>query len=180
MSLADIVKKIENGEITQNNELPDGKYTTRLTAVAHNVPKGGNLDYLSFKFTVVDGEFKSRTIIMFPSLRETKKDGSPMSERFLANQVMMIKQIGEAVGLDVPNKCFLGDTESDNYHEIETTFNNPEYLGKLVSVKVSTTPNKKNPDNPWKNYEFEKIEEKKDPFQETNNEIEVTEEDLPF
>ena len=35
MSLADIVKKIENGEITQNNELPDGKYTTRSVSYTH-------------------------------------------------------------------------------------------------------------------------------------------------
>ncbi|MEB3365004.1 hypothetical protein SDC49_20100 [Lactobacillus sp. R2/2] len=52
-------------------------------------------------------------------------------------------------------------------------------------VTIKTTPNKKNPQYPFRNYTFEKQEQPqvadaKDPFNGTGDTVDINDDDLPF
>ena len=55
---------------------------------------------------------------------------------------------------------YFPDNETDAYEELVKAFK--PYEGKTLSMKITVTKNKKDPDNPYRNYDFgpgEKIEE---------------------
>ena len=165
--------------------IPDGTYTVTLSGVNHGVwPKSGT-DYIRFSFDVVTGEQAGRQEHITPTLASKKTNGEKMSESTLARSIKMITKIGAMVGFDVPDKVFMGANESEDYEMIQEEFRNAGVIGKLLKLTIKSSPNKKNPDNPWRNYKFEETEQPttanvEDPFKDAATGMEITDDDLPF
>lgn len=165
--------------------IPDGTYTVTLSGVNHGVwPKSGT-DYIRFSFDVVTGEQAGRQEHITPTLASKKTNGEKMSESTLARSIKMIIKIGAMVGFDVPDKVFMGANESEDYEMIQEEFRNAGVIGKLLKLTIKSSPNKKDPDNPWRNYKFEEAEQPttanvEDPFKDAATGMEITDDDLPF
>lgn len=165
--------------------IPDGTYTVTLSGVNHGVwPKSGT-DYIRFSFDVVTGEQAGRQEHITPTLASKKTNGEKMSESTLARSIKMITKIGAMVGFDVPDKVFMGANESEDYEMIQEEFRNAGVIGKLLKLTIKSSPNKQNPNNPWRNYKFEEAEQPttanvEDPFKDAATGMEITDDDLPF
>lgn len=165
--------------------IPDGTYTVSLSGVNHGVwPKSGT-DYIRFSFDVVTGEQAGRQEHITPILASKKSNGDPMPESVLARSIKMVQKIGAMVGFDVPDKVFMGANESEDYEMIQEEFHNAGVIGKLLKLTIKSSPNKKDPDNPWRNYKFDTAEQPttanvEDPFKDAQENVEIKDSDLPF
>lgn len=165
--------------------IPDGTYTVTLSGVNHGVWEKSGTDFVRFSFDVVTGEQAGRQEHITPILASKKSNGDPMPESVLARSIKMVQKIGAMVGFDVPDKVFMGATESEDYEMIQEEFRNAGVIGKLLKLTIKSTPNKKDPDNPWRNYKFEEAEQPttanvEDPFKDAATGMEITDYDLPF
>lgn len=165
--------------------IPDGTYTVTLSGVNHGVWEKSGTDFVRFSFDVVTGEQAGRQEHITPILASKKSNGDPMPESVLARSIKMVQKIGAMVGFDVPDKVFMGATESEDYEMIQEEFRNAGVIGKLLKLTIKSTPNKKDPDNPWRNYKFEEAEQPttvnvEDPFKDAATGMEITDDDLPF
>ncbi|MBU5318970.1 single-stranded DNA-binding protein [Lactobacillus johnsonii] len=165
--------------------IPDGTYTVTLSGVNHGVWEKSETDFVRFSFDVVTGEQAGRQEHITPILASKKSNGDPMPESVLARSIKMVQKIGAMVGFDVPDKVFMGANESEDYEMIQEEFRNAGVIGKLLKLTIKSSPNKKNPDNPWRNYKFEEAEQPttanvEDPFKDAATGMEITDDDLPF
>lgn len=165
--------------------IPDGTYTVTLSGVNHGVWEKSGTDFVRFSFDVVTGEQAGRQEHITPILASKKSNGDPMPESVLARSIKMVQKIGAMVGFDVPDKVFMGANESEDYEMIQNEFREAGVIGKLLKLTIKSTPNKKDPDNPWRNYKFEEAEQPTtasvdDPFKEAATGMEITDDDLPF
>lgn len=164
--------------------IPDGTYTVSLTSVIHGVWPKSQTYYVRFSLQIVDGEQTGRTEFITPILAEKKTNGQPMPKTVIARSIKTIQKIGAMVGFDVPDKCFMGATESECYEEIQNQFAQAGVFGKLLTLTIKSSANKNDPDRPYRNYNFEMAEQPKalavdDPFKATGD-VEITDNDLPF
>lgn len=165
--------------------IPDGTYTVTLSGVNHGVWEKSGTDFVRFSFDVVTGEQAGRQEHITPILASKKSNGDPMPESVLARNIKMVQKIGAMVGFDVPDKVFMGANESEVYEMIQNEFREAGVIGKLLKLTIKSTPNKKDPDNPWRNYKFEEAEQPttanvEDPFKDAGTGMEITDDDLPF
>lgn len=165
--------------------IPDGTYTVTLSGVNHGVWEKSRTDFVRFSFDVVTGEQAGRQEHITPILASKKSNGDPMPESVLARSIKMVQKIGAMVGFDVPDKVFMGANESEDYEMIQNEFREAGVIGKLLKLTIKSTPNKKDPDNPWRNYKFEEAEQPttanvEDPFKDAATGMEITDYDLPF
>ncbi len=165
--------------------IPDGTYTVTLSGVNHGVWEKSGTDFVRFSFDVVTGEQAGRQEHITPILASKKSNGDPMPESVLARSIKMVQKIGAMVGFDVPDKVFMGANESEDYEMIQEEFRKAGVIGKLLKLTIKSSPNKKDPDNPWRNYKFEEAEQPttanvEDPFKDAATGMEITDDDLPF
>lgn len=189
MSMLEVLKSLEEehfdakkGKVSSDVEpLPAGTYTCLLKGVTHNQKNGRG--FLMFSLEVAEGDYAGRTEAIFPTLEQTTSKGKPMPDFVLARSIKTIKVIGAMVGLDVPNQCFLSDDADVCYDALEKAFGG--YQGKMLKMSIKLAENKKDPDHPYRNYEFAQAEQPKvadvqdDPFAQAAG-AEVSEDDLPF
>lgn len=165
--------------------IPDGTYTVTLSGVNHGIWEKSGTDFVRFSFDVVTGEQAGRQEHITPILASKKSNGDPMPESVLARSIKMVQKIGAMVGFDVPDKVFMGANESEDYEMIQNEFREAGVIGKLLKLTIKSSPNKKDPDNPWRNYKFEEAEQPttasvEDPFKDAATGMEITDDDLPF
>ena len=165
--------------------IPDGTYTVSLSGVNHGVWPKSQTDFIRFSFSVVTGEQAGRQEHVEIYLNEIKKNGEPVSNETLRGRIKEIQKIGAMVDFDVPDKVFMGANETEDYEMIQDAFQNANVIGKLLQLTIKTSPNKKDPDHPYRNYKFDMAEQPKtaevsDPFAATKDPEEITDKDLPF
>ena len=165
--------------------IPDGTYTVSLSGVNHGVWSKSQTDFVRFSFSVVTGEQAGRQEHVEIYLNEIKKNGEPVSDETLRSRIKEIQKIGAMVGFDVPDKVFMGENETENYEMIQDAFQSANVIGKLLQLTIKTSPNKKDPDHPYRNYKFDMVEQPKtaevsDPFAGQSDGIQLTDDDLPF
>lgn len=191
MGLEDALKKVKSEKYDPKKDdissgfqpIPDGTYTVSLSGVNHGVWKNSQTDYIRFSFDVVTGEQAGRQEHITPILADKKSNGDPMPETVLTRSIKMVQKIGAMVGFDVPDKVFLGANESENYESIQEAFHNAGVIGKLLKLTIKSSPNKKDPDHPWRNYKFDTTKQPttanvEDPFPASG--MTITDDDLPF
>lgn len=171
----------EGKEYNPYERIPDGTYLMSFDNVNHNAK--GDRDFLMLAFTVVQGEQEGKQESIFPSLAQTKSNGEPMPSFVLARNISMIQVIGEMLNNPIPDSCFNFENESEAYEALVDAFKPAE--GRILEITIETTPNKKNPQFPFRNYEFKKHEQPKiakaeDPFAGSGDTVEVNDSDLPF
>jgi hypothetical protein len=198
MSMQNILNKLNKGDFDPNKGkiendrmvIPDGTYNVTLSAVTHGVWNNSNTDYIRFDMTVLDGKEAGRIEFIRPTLAQKTAKGKEMPDFVLSRSIQTIKIIGAMVGYNVPNKPFIDaiSNESTAYEELTKDFQ--PYIGKTMKMTIKSSPNKKNPEHPYRNYEFAKSNDvkiptpsdKDDPFagQKTKDPSEISDDDLPF
>lgn len=195
MSMTDILKKLNSGNFNPNEgkikdetSIPDGTYNVSMSQVTHGMWKNSNTDYIRFDMTILDGKEAGRIEFITPTLAQKTSKGNPMPDFVLSRSIQTIKIIGAMIGYQVPDDSFITamTNESEAYEELKNGF--MPYVGKTLQMTIKSTPNKKDPDHPYKNYDFAKLEQpkvadvdnKQDPFASQKNDIELTDDDLPF
>lgn len=167
----------------QTEAIPAGTYLVMLDKVDHPVYKSG-WDCLRFSMQVIKGKYANRKEQLRISLATKTTKGKPMPDFVVSRNIRTISKVAAMVGLQVTPEMF-PDNETDAYEKLTTAFK--PYEGKTLKMKIIVSPNKKDPDNPYRNYEFaegEKIEEPaaKEPTAEAddNQNPTVDDSDLPF
>lgn len=192
MSLLDALNEVKKSgfdpkkgkEYNAFENIPAGTYKVSLDGVTHNVK--GDRDFLMLSFLVVEGKYEGKTESVFPTLTQVTSTGKAMPQFVIARSISMLQVIGEMTDTPIPDSDFDHDSETDAYEDLANTLTPAK--GKVLMMTIKETPNKKNPDHPYRNYEFSRAEQPKelpvddnqDPFAGQNNGIELTDDDLPF
>lgn len=192
MSLLDALNKVKKSDFDPKKgkeynafeNIPAGTYKVSLDGVTHNVK--GDRDFLMLSFLVIEGKYDGKTESVFPTLAQVTSTGKPMPQFVLARSISMLQVIGEMVDTPIPDSCFNHENETDAYEDLVQVLTPAK--GKVLTMTIKESPNKKNPDHPYRNYEFGKaeqpkklsVDDKQDPFADQNNGIELTDDDLPF
>lgn len=193
MSLLDALNEVKKSDFDPKKgkeynafeNIPAGTYKVSLDGVTHNVK--GDRDFLMLSFLVIEGKYDGKTESVFPTLAQVTSTGKPMPQFVLARSISMLQVIGEMVDTPIPDSCFNHENESDAYEDLAETLTPAK--GKVLTMTIKESPNKKNPDHPYRNYEFGKAEQPKelkvdnnqDPFKDQKDDsVEITDDDLPF
>lgn len=193
MSLLDALNEVKKSnfdpkkgkEYNAFENIPVGTYKVSLDGVTHNAK--GNRDFLMLSFLVVEGKYEGKIESVFPTLAQVTSTGKPMPQSVLTRYISMLQIIGEMVDTPIPDSDFDHDSETDAYEDLKNTLEPAK--GKVLMMTIKETPNKKDPDHPYRNYEFSRaeqpkkieVDDKQDPFAgNTGNGIEITDDDLPF
>lgn len=191
MGLLDLMNDVKNdgfdpetdkATVSTNTVWPDGEYTVmigKLTGYRQNQFFGN--DEINIQLEQVEGDLAGSQDFHTLSLETTKSDGSPLPSAVVRkNTVGTPKEIMQILAVT--------DTEytDDDWEDLRTIGERLEdAVGKMLTVEFSSKPNKKNPDYPYKNYNFVRYEqgdmETPDPFAaKGNTEIDISDDDLPF
>lgn len=193
MSLLDALNEVKKSnfdpkkgkEYNAFENIPAGTYKVSLDGVTHNAK--GNRDFLMLSFMVIEGKYEGKTESVFPTLAQVTSTGKPMPQFVLARSISMLQVIGEMVGTPIPDSDFDHDSETEAYEDLANTL--APAKGKILMMTIKESPNKKNPDHPYRNYEFSRAEQPKelpvddnqDPFAgNTGSNIEISDDQLPF
>lgn len=194
MSLLDALNEVKKSDFDPKKgkeynafeNIPAGTYKVSLDGVTHNVK--GDRDFLMLSFLVIEGKYEGKTESVFPTLAQVTSTGKPMPQFVLARSISMLQVIGEMVDTPIPDSCFNHENETDAYEDLAQVLTPAK--GKILTMTIKESPNKKNPDRPYRNYEFGKAEQPKelsvnsnqDPFanQAVKDPNELTDDDLPF
>ena len=192
MSLLDALNEVKKSDFDPKKgkeynafeNIPAGTYKVSLDGVTHNVK--GDRDFLMLSFLVIEGKYDGKTESVFPTLAQVTSTGKPMPQFVLARSISMLQVIGEMVDTPIPDSDFDHDSETDAYEDLKDTLEPAK--GKVLMMTIKETPNKKNPDRPYRNYEFSRaeqpkkldVDDKQDPFADQKSGIELTDDDLPF
>ncbi|MCC4417531.1 hypothetical protein [Limosilactobacillus reuteri] len=165
----------------QSELIPAGTYQVMLDKVDHPVYDSG-WDCLRFSMQVIKGKYASRKEQLRISLATKTTKGKPMPDFVVSRNIRTISKIAAMVGLQVTPEMF-PDNETDAYEKLMVAFK--PYEGKTLEMKITVSPNKKDPDNPYRNYDFAegiKVEEpqaKEEPLA-TDDAPTLEDSDLPF
>ena len=192
MSLLDALNEVKKSDFDPKKgkeynafeNIPAGTYKVSLDGVTHNAKN--DRDFLLLSFLVIEGKYDGKTESVFPTLAQVTSTGKPMPQFVLARSISMLQVIGEMVDTPIPDSCFNHENETDAYEDLAQVLTPAK--GKILTMTIKESPNKKNPDRPYRNYEFGKaeqpkelsVDDKQDPFADQNNGIELTDDDLPF
>lgn len=166
----------------QSDLIPAGTYQVVLDKTDHPVYDSG-WDCLRFSMQVIKGKYASRKEQLRISLATKTKTGKAMPDFVVSRNIRTISKVAAMVGLTVTPELF-PDNETDAYEKLVDAFK--PYEGKTLEMTITVTPNKKDPDNPYRNYDFGpgiKVEEptaKEEPLTDKESEPTVDDDDLPF
>lgn len=136
-------------------EIPDGTYKVKLIDAYHG-EKGG-YEFFMFTLEVADGEYKGMRENIFTPLEQTTKAGKPMPEFVTERSLYHIRAIGYCVGLTVGLEHLAKETTTEIYEALREAF--MDYKGANLELTIYTTPNKNNPQYPYRNYRINKLNE---------------------
>ncbi|NRO27731.1 single-stranded DNA-binding protein [Lactobacillus helveticus] len=193
MSLLDALNEVKKSDFDPKKgkeynafeNIPAGTYKVSLDGVTHNVK--GDRDFLMLSFLVIEGKYDGKTESVFPTLAQVTSTGKPMPQFVLARSISMLQVIGEMVDTPIPDSCFDHENETDAYEDLAQVLTPAK--GKILTMTIKESPNKKDPDHPYRNYEFSRaeqpkkieVDDKQDPFAgNTGSDVEITDDDLPF
>lgn len=193
MSLLDALNEVKKSgfdpkkgkELNPFERIPEGTYKVSLDGVTHNAKN--DRDFLMLTFLVIEGKYDGRKESVFPTLALTTSKGNPMPNGVISRAISMLQVIGEMVDTPIPDSCFAHDSETDAYEDLANVLH--PAIGKVLKMTIKETPNRKDPDHPYRNYEFARAEQPKalnvnddqDPFaKQKDTSLEITDDDLPF
>ncbi|OIL58343.1 hypothetical protein ATX23_09265 [Oenococcus oeni] len=195
MSLQDIMKDLENFDPAKDkvqtfSGLPTGNYKVALESVAYQIP---NTDqnfnpYNKIVFEVLDGDYAGRKENMQLGFEEKTPSGKPVPDFALDKNARTLIKLYYVLGI----KFTLEASEFVDGNKIVDQLT--PAVGTKLLLNLNIRPNKKNPDYPYRNYDFDKIEESEpvaattEPAKETKEESpikdttkdDVDDDDLPF
>jgi len=168
VSLLETLKAVKNdgfdpktGKINESGLLPSGRYPVRLTGSEHNVNPNNDREQLIITLEVTTGESKGRQEKMFLVFDED------LPEFVVDKNAKILLSIAEYTNVDF--------TEGD-LQNTETTAKALERgIGNQLLMDLKVVPNKKKPEYPHRNYEFDSLTPQSD-----DDAIDIKESDIPF
>lgn len=166
--------------------LPAGEYLTVMNKAEHFVSKRTGWEAMSFDMQVIEGEYAGRHEHVLVSLAEKSTKGKAIPDFVIARNIRTVAKISALSGVELEDSDFEG-VETDVYEKLRQKFMGQE--GATMIMKISETPNKKDPDNPYRNYDFAEDDSQETEEPEENDlpkDTDTTEvgkdddEDLPF
>ncbi|MEK1410067.1 DUF669 domain-containing protein [Limosilactobacillus fermentum] len=171
MSLRDAMKQATNGfdpkkdSVNKFKGLESGKYTVAVAKVEnHETP--WNAEQLNFELEVVDGASAGQKEFLQIGLDELTTKGNP--NPMLETNLRLVFKLAAILGVEIPYEVWDDDTLI--YENLAKVFQ--PVIGKVMLMDLKVRPNKKNPQYPYRNYDFEEMEQPGTP--------EVSDDDLPF
>ncbi len=146
-------------KINDSDSLPSGDYPVRLKIALVKTDKQGN-DQVGLTLEVVSGDNANRLEFLNLAFNEE------LPEFVIEKNSKIVLKLASLLGLKLGKKA---DTEEG----IVDVFS--EAVGQQFLMKLKISPNKKNPDYPYRNYEFEKLSDSKPDLDD-----EIDDDDLPF
>ena len=167
MSLLETLKAVKNegfdpkkDKINDNGLLGAGKYPVRLMTAEHNVQPSTDREQLIITLEVTTGGSTGRQEKLFLGFDED------LPKFVLEKNSKILLSIGEFA-----NIIF---SESDLTNLSTTADAVRRGIGNQFLMDLKIAPNKKNPDYPYRNYEFDQLQS------QTDNQLDVGEMDIPF
>lgn len=178
MSMEDILNKLKSGELkagstSQREDLPAGTYNVILKGATHSVGKNSQRDFLMVSFQAMDGEYAGRIESIFPNLHTFSATGKVYNENYTVRQLALVVNICKAVGSSIDFKWLSDATaqieaqaKAQNMDQIKSDAkvaselyealkdNLQACLGRPLKMAIVEKPNRRNPQSPYRNYEF--------------------------
>ncbi|MCG0728829.1 prophage protein [Lactiplantibacillus plantarum] len=136
--------------------LPDGDYLTAVESIEHRSFDSG-WDCLQIVFTVLDGDHAGEKEYDRISFATKGKAGKAIPDFILSRSIKFVIKLGSLLGVEIKTEYFASENETD-IHEMLTSVLAPE-KGKSVILHVEHRPNKKDPDNPYVEYDLDATEQ---------------------
>lgn len=162
MSLLNAYKKATNGwdakkdKISSGYEdIPVGEYEVVMNKAEHFVSKKSGYEALTFDMQVIEGDYAGRHERVFTSLAEKDRNGKAMPEFVISRNIQTIAKIAALSDVDLDDSDFEG-VETDVIEKIVEKFRGHE--GASMMMNITERANKKNPDNPYRSYDFAEAE----------------------
>lgn len=157
MGLLDTLKQIkedgfnpETDRIVTNSKLDAGKYPVRLKSAQANADKMGR-SQIGIALEVVSGQHKDRLELIYISFDE----GLPPF--VLEKNGRTLLKLATMAGVNFTNKDL-----ADEYSAAEAF---AKGIGNQFQMDLTISPNKKNPEYPYRNYDFTQLQAQDDfPF----------------
>ena len=170
MSLRDRAKNVMSNfdatkdEINGYQGLPSGDYHMAVENVQES-------DYgqLSMKAQVIEGDNTGRIEFINIGLDEVTSKGQPLPDFVIDRNIKTVARLAAVLGVAISDDAW------DNMQIMVHEFN--KAVGKQFKMTLKLSENKKKPQYPYKEYEFEEIKE--DPF-DAKDAPEVSDDDVPF
>jgi len=167
MGLLDTLKQVKKegfdakkDSINQNQRLEAGNYPVRLKSAQAGQSKTGQ-DQIGIALEVISGKDKNRQELIFMSFDE----GLPPF--VLEKNGRTLLKLAAMTGVEFTNKDL-----ADEYSASEAL---SKGIGKQFKMELTISPNKKNPQYPFRNYDFTPLE-----VETGDGTFDVDDEDLPF
>lgn len=173
MSLLDIMQEIKESGFDPRKDaaggssrIPAGEYPVVVTDLGFNVADSG-WEYIQIQCEILDGDFAGQTeYVSIHFMEEWKGKETP---RFvLERNLKLARKL--ATFAEIKQKA--ADWE-DGYSIGEML---KPAIGLQVMLDIKETKNKKDPDNPYRNYDFFEL----DDTLQVKKPTEISDEDLPF
>lgn len=171
MSLRDAMNNVakdfdaKKDSVNKFEGLPSGNYTCAVTKVEDSTAPWG-AEQLSFVLEVVEGEHAGSSEYLRIGLDEVTSKGNP--NPMLDTNIRMVMKLAAVLGVTIPDEAW--DDDSMVYENLAKAFQGT--IGKTLIMKLKVRPNKKNPEYPYRNYDFEEAEQPETP--------EVDDDEMPF
>ena len=171
MSLRDAMNNVaknfdaKNDSINEFKGLPSGNYTVAVTKVEDSTAPWG-AEQLSFVLEVVEGEHAGSKEFLRIGLDEVTAKGNP--NPMLETNIRIVMKLAAVLGTTIPDAAW--DDDSMIYANLTKVFQ--ETVGKTMTMHLNVRPNKKNPQYPYRNYDFDAVEQPATP--------EVSDDQMPF
>jgi len=167
MSIRDRAKKVLDGftvdsKITGYQGLGVGDYEM----IVENVQQS-NFGQLAVRVSVIDGEYAGRKEFINLSTDEIKQDGSPLPDFVIDRNIKEIGKLGLVLGVPVSDEAW------DDMTQMVEEFKEAEGKTFIMNL-LKLSPNKKSPSNPYKEYDFDVLENA------VPEPIDIDDSDMPF
>lgn len=167
MSLLNTLKAVKDegfdprtGKINTSGLLPSGRYPVRLLTSEHNVNLNNNREQVIVTLEVTTGDSKGRQEKLFLVF------DNDLPEFVVEKNAKILLALAEYGKVEF--------TEQDLANTETTASALKKGIGNQFLMDLNVVPNKKNPDYPYRNYEFDDLPQAK------NTGIDVGELDIPF
>lgn len=148
--------------------LPDGDYLTAIDDIKHATFDSG-WDCLQITFSVLDGEHAGEKEFDRISFATKSKAGKAIPDFILSRSIKFVIKLGSLLGVEMKPEYFASENETDTHETLAQVLMNEN--GKTVTLHVKHRPNKKDPENPYTEYDLDAAEQPE--------ELDVTDADLP-
>lgn len=172
MGLQDLANQILAGFDPKNDDpnaggfdgLADGEYDVTLENVEHKVFKSG-WEALSFTNEVTVGEASGQKEFISLGFAE----GTP--DFVMQKNIKLVAKLASVIGLQ------LSDSDWEDETALAEAFR--DGIGSQYILKVTSSPNKKDPSRPYKNYDFIAYDDPEE-AQAGGGSFDISDEDLPY